>query len=207
MSFRRLPSVVFDTQTVRQSLLPGDPRRNGLSLSVEWVGAEHGALAEAAWQRSSVLLDGGIAELRLAGGTVAQLIHRGQKLIGPAELGFDWAALDRPARLIDALFDPRRFQVDLWLRPLVGLQYLSADSRVAWVVLVLGGRAQVRDEGGHWLETGQSALVRPNPRAVRIEGAGELLLVRLSAPSTSRALLSVKPRTAASPDNVSGVQD
>jgi hypothetical protein len=79
----------------------------------------------------------------------------------------------------------RRDAIDaqLWHRPLVGPMVVFAEPGEAWALYLIAGQARFADDSGlPDLAAGDTALLQAGAARLRhvLDGAGELLVVRLS---------------------------
>lgn len=121
------------------------------------------------------------APLRLRHGEAEQSLPRLQtgRLAAPGQL-----AVDQATRLA-CLAVRDGTDATLIARPLQGPMLLLADAR--WLAWLLAGRADVQQGNQRWPLDSASPVWLPHDPAqrLRIDGGGELLLVRLAAPPTA----------------------
>ncbi|GGK11629.1 HutD/Ves family protein [Luteimonas terricola] len=94
--------------------------------------------------------------------------------------------------VFNLMWQPGRVAPRLWHRPLVDSMLLFVDPGSSWAVHVMAGQATVGgDHAMPLLEMGDSALLAAGDARLRyvIEGAGELLLVRVEP----KALQTLRP--------------
>jgi len=135
-------------------------------------------------EREQVLLSGEGLALDFGGGDQRVLAppHGRQRFGGDAAVS---ARLQGGrAEVFNLMWQPGRASPRLWHRPLVGSMLLFVDPASIWAVHVMAGQATVDGDGDGalpLLEMGDSALLaaRAARRRHVIEGAGELLLVRV----------------------------
>lgn len=133
-------------------------------------------------QREQVLLAGEGLALDFGDGPERVLAppHGRQRFSGEAAV----QARLRAGRVevFNLMWQDGRVAPQLWHRPLVGSMLLFVDPGAAWVVHVLAGQATVGgDHALPLLEMGDSAMLEADAarRRCLIEGAGELLLIRI----------------------------
>ena len=101
--------------------------------------------------------------------------------VGPRRLA---ELLDGPTQDYNLIWRRDRIDAQLLHRPLVGPMVFFAEADVRWAIYVLSGHARVKDHPNiPRLELGDTALVESgNGESHRmiLDGAGELLLVRLA---------------------------
>lgn len=133
-------------------------------------------------QREQVLLTGDGLALQFGDGSERLLAppHGRQRFSGDVAVQARLHA--ERVEVFNLMWQPGRVAPQLWHRPLVGPMLLFVDPGAAWVVHVMAGHATVRgDQAAPLLEMGDSALLSADTgrRRCMVEGAGELLLIRV----------------------------
>ena len=139
-------------------------------------------------QREQVLLAGDGLALEFGDGSERLLAppHGRQRFSGDVAVQARLHA--ERVEVFNLMWQPGRVAPQLWYRPLVGSMLLFVDPGAAWVVHVMAGQAAVGGDGAislPLLEMGDSALLVADGMRRRhvIEGAGELLLIRIEPPA------------------------
>lgn len=135
-------------------------------------------------RRLMVLLRGEGLDLHFGNGEVLALDppHGRASYAGDAEV--ESRLRDGPCHALNLVHDPRRCEAELLHRPLVGPMVFFAEPEVSWLVHVLSGHAGRRRQGEAPLaQAGDSLLLLDDGEGGRLllDGAGELLLIRLRA--------------------------
>ena len=90
-----------------------------------------------------------------------------------------------PTQDFNLIWRRERVQAELLHRPLVGPMLFFAEPGVSWLVHLMSGRANFKDQAQvPSLETGDSALLESLEGGVRrliLDGGGEVLLARIAA--------------------------
>lgn len=153
-------------------------------LSIAEIEAEGPYSAYPGVQREQVLLSGGGLVLDFGAGGERPLAppHGRQRFDGGAAV---YARLpEGRVEVFNLMWQPGGVQPRLMHRPLVGSMLLFADPGAAWAVYLMAGQARVSDDvggGAQRLGPGDTLLLGAGAQRRRhhIEGAGELLLVRV----------------------------
>jgi len=133
-------------------------------------------------EREQVLLSGEGLALDFGAGDERALAppHGRQRFAG--DLPVAARRVSGRAEVFNLMWRPARVSARLWFRPLVGSMLLFVDPGSTWAVHMVAGRARLGAE--MLLERGDSALLGGGP-GMRgrqlLEGAGELILVRVDA--------------------------
>ena len=161
-------------------------------LSIAEIEADGAYSAFPGLEREQVLLSGDGLALDFGDGQERVLAppHGRQRFGGDAVV----QARLRGSRVevFNLMWHPGRVAPRLWHRPLVGSMLLFVDPGSTWAVHVMAGQATVgSDHAIPLLEMGDSALLATGDERRRyvIEGAGELLLVRVEP----KALQTLRP--------------
>ncbi|MGY1459757.1 MULTISPECIES: HutD/Ves family protein [unclassified Luteimonas] len=133
-------------------------------------------------EREQVLLSGEGLVLDFGDGHERMLAppHGRQRFGG--DVAVDARLQGSRAEVFNLMWRPGRVTPRLWHRPLVGSMLLFVDPGSTWALHVMAGQASVDgDKALPLLEMGDSALLAAGDMRRRhvIEGAGELLLVRI----------------------------
>ena len=135
-------------------------------------------------ERELVLLSGQGMRLDFADGESVELSppHGRHRFSGERALSAE--LLDGPTQDYNLIWRRDRIDAQLLHRPLVGPMVFFAEADVRWAIYVLSGHARVKDHPNiPRLELGDTAVVESgNGESHRmiLDGAGELLLVRLA---------------------------
>lgn len=141
-------------------------------------------------QREQVLLVGEGLMLDFEDGSERLLAppHGRQRFSGDAAVQVRLQA--GRVEVFNLMWQAGRVAPRLWHRPLVGSMLLFVDPGTAWFVHVMAGQATIGGDGAMplplpLLEMGDSALLVADDTRRRhvIEGAGELLLIRIEPPA------------------------
>jgi len=132
--------------------------------------------------RELVLLTGEGMRLDFADGESVELRppHDRHRFAGERELGAE--LFNGPTQDFNLMWRRERVSATLLHRPLVGPMLFFAEAGVRWLAYLISGRAMVKDRLlPMTLEQGDSVLLEPvDHQRLVIEGAGELLLVRIA---------------------------
>lgn len=181
--------------------------RNGRGWTREIHAEGRGGADEWDWRLSIAEIEADCPYSLFAGVEREQVLLSGAGLVLSGAAGDEWR-LDPPhgrqrfagdlpieARLeagrvevFNLMWRPDRVAARLWHRPLVGSMLLFVDPGDAWAVHVMAGHARLDDaEGRTLLEMGDTALLCGQGGRARqqLEGAGDLLLVRLGPPASA----------------------
>ncbi len=136
-------------------------------------------------QRELLLLEGEGIELRCGDAAPRRLTRRFERLRFSGETPVDCRLLDGPTRDFNVMVQAGRIEAQVLTRPLVGSMVLLPEPGVEWLVHVATGTARARRaEQRIELETGASLRVdfaSAEAGRAQLEGAGELILVKLTA--------------------------
>lgn len=135
------------------------------------------------YRRSQVLLQGEQLQLGFTDGRRLQLLPPYQQAHFD---GLDIVAChlpDGPVQVFNMIWHPSRTDLTLLHRPLVGPMVFLRDDQTEWFIHLLSGHAKLRGRIAYEMNAGDSLLLRPmNSERVVLEGAAELLLLRVSKP-------------------------
>lgn len=141
-------------------------------------------------QRQMVLLQGAGLQLTIDGGEPLNLLPPHGRAAYPGDAAVEAALLDGPCHALNLIHDPARCEVDILHRPLVGTMVFFSDPAETWLIHLLSGHAAGR-QSRHQAraETGDTLLLESDSKGDRflIDGAGELLLVRIRRPAPDEA--------------------
>lgn len=178
--------------TTELLVYPPPPADPAWRLSLATVEAKGPYSIHPEFERVQVLLSGpGFALSGLE--TRLGFERRGAKHRFAGELRLQVVEWSGPCRVFNAFARRGQWDVDLWLRPLVGSMFVFPDPATAWAIWLESGRAELRQGSRHSRLTPEAiALVGADGDGrVAIEGSGELVLARLrrlspAAPSPER---------------------
>ncbi|MEO8003118.1 MAG: HutD family protein [Arenimonas sp.] len=132
--------------------------------------------------RELVLLSGEGMRLNFADGESVTLNppHEKYRFAGERELSAE--LLGGPTHDFNVMWHRDRYEALVLHRPLVGPMVFFSEKNVTWVIYMLSGIAQFKDQP-HLIriQQGDSALLLPDDNSGRliIDGGGEVLLVKL----------------------------
>lgn len=135
-------------------------------------------------ERELVLLSGQGMRLQFEDGERVELSppHGRHRFSGERALSAE--LLDGPTQDYNLIWRRDRIDAQLLHRPLVGPMVFFAEAGVRWAVYVLSGHARVKDHPNiPRLELGDTAVIETGhgeAHRLILDGAGELLLVRLA---------------------------
>lgn len=146
------------------------------------------------YQRAQVLLQGEALRLGFVDGRRVMLEPPFQHTCFD---GNDVVACHLPAgpvQVFNAIWDPAQTDLTLLRRPMVGPMVFLREPGVTWFIHVLAGNATLRADTACELAQGDSLLLPAPADRVVLEGAGEILLLRLTHPqSPAESSISVLP--------------
>lgn len=136
-------------------------------------------------EREQVLLSGSGLTLDFGEGDERVLAPPHGRQRFPGDLPVAARLASGRAEVFNLMWQPARVAAQLWYRPLVGSMLLFVEPGATWAVHVVAGRAGLGGEDARMvLEAGDTALLGGGP-GVRgrqlLEGAGELILIRVDA--------------------------
>lgn len=183
----------------RADTLVTSPWRNRAGRTVELFAGPAAGTADPEWRLSIAIIDadapysdfsGYRRQQVLLGGGPLQLLagaHALARLEAPgSQVAFDGAAQvhaipENPCRVANT-FARRGWQLEAWLRPLLGTMMLPAQASGAWLGQVIGGQLRVRcnGEASPLLHRDDAFRIddRARPWAV-LEGSGLVLLAQV----------------------------
>ena len=132
--------------------------------------------------RQLILLAGEGMHLHFADGESVSLNppHDKHSFAGERELAAE--LINGPTQDFNVMWNRDRYEALVLHRPLVGPMVFFSEKNVTWVIYMLSGIAQFKDQS-HLLriQQGDSALLLPSSAGGRliIDGGGEVLLVKL----------------------------
>ena len=136
-------------------------------------------------QRLMVLLQGEGLQLHCGDGSRIDLSPPHGRASYPGDMPIEARLIDGPCHAFNLIHDPDRFAVEVLHRPLVGPMVFFEEAQVSWLIYVLSGQAGDRQPGQAPLaRSGDSLLLSAEAGSggrLLLDGAGELLLVRLQA--------------------------
>lgn len=133
--------------------------------------------------RQQVLLSGAGFELRWSDGRTLRAEPPRGRLAFAGEQAPECRLLDGPAQAFNVFTLRRRAGAQVLHRPLVGPMVFFSEPGVCWAVHLIGGRATIADGGQvRHLEAGDTLMLWADAERAVLDGAGELLLVKLAAP-------------------------
>jgi uncharacterized protein len=137
--------------------------------------------------RDLVLLAGNGIELEIGPAPAHKLTERFQRVHFEGEASVDCRLIAGPTRDFNVMARREAVRAEVVARPLVGSMVVFAEAGVVWIAHVLSGHAQARaDDTTVALASGDTLRIdfqTPDTGRVVIEGAGEIVLVKL-APDT-----------------------
>lgn len=134
-------------------------------------------------ERELLLLSGEGLRLEFDDGEKVDLLPPHQRARFGGARGVIGIPLDGQVQVFNLMWRADVLAATLLHRPLVGGMWCFCDERTAWAVHVLAGSAQVDGGAGPApLAQGDSAWLPAQRRRHSVEGAGELLLVRVQWP-------------------------
>lgn len=133
--------------------------------------------------RDLVLLAGNGIELDIDGAAPLRLDRRFQQVRFAGEQGVDCRLLAGPTRDFNVIVRRGVVTAETVARPLTGSMLVFPKSGTTWFAHVLAGTASARADGGSIdAETGDTLVIAVEAgHRVVLEGAGEIVLVRLVA--------------------------
>ena len=133
--------------------------------------------------RELVLLTGDGMRLNFDDGESVELLppHGRQRFSGERTLSAE--LISGPTQDFNLIWRRDRIAAQLLHRPLVGPMVFFAEAGVTWLIYLLAGQAQFKDQAQvPALQAGDSALLQPLEGGVRrliLDGGGEVLLARI----------------------------
>jgi environmental stress-induced protein Ves len=133
--------------------------------------------------RTLMLLDGGGVELEFGDGTPVQLTQRFARHLFPGEAPVSCRLLDGPTRDFNLMLRRGVVSGELLARPIVGPMVFFAETGVSWLVHVVSGAVQIKDNSVlAEIGAGDTLLLSAATGAAHhtiLNGHGELVLARL----------------------------
>ncbi|WP_372014756.1 HutD/Ves family protein [Pseudoxanthomonas sp. 10H] len=167
----------------REILATPDPEHWQVRLSIAEVDAAADFSPFPGVEREQVLLHGNGLHLRFDDGATVDLLPPHQRARFHGERAVTGVPVDGPVQVFNLMWRPDMVAASLLHRPLVGGMWCFGDERTAWAVHVIAGAARLGADGRERaaLAQGDSAWLPASPgrRRYSIDGAGELLLVRV----------------------------
>lgn len=138
------------------------------------------------YRRSLVLLRGEGMELRFADGNQRDVLPPHGRIDFAGDLALDCHLIDGPTRDFNLIWRPERVEASLHHRPLVGSMLFFPQAGSEWLIYLLAGHARIKDgpEHGH-LTAGDTLRILADDgdhQRLMLDGAGEVLVVKLSPP-------------------------
>jgi environmental stress-induced protein Ves len=133
--------------------------------------------------RELVLLSGNGLRLRFDDGEVHELQPPHDRLRFAGERVVRGELLDGPTQDFNLMWRRDAIDAQLWHRPLVGPMVVFAEPGEVWALHLIAGQARFADDSSlPDLAAGDTALLQAGDARLRhvLDGAGELLVVRLS---------------------------
>lgn len=139
-------------------------------------------------EREQVLLEGDGLRLHFGDGRVRELLPPFGRARYPGDEPVTGEPLGGRAIVLNLMWRPGGLQAELWRRPLVGPMLFFADPAETWLLYLLAGQGRFDDACGlPPLAQGDAALLAsPGRRRFLLDGAGEVLAVRLRARQPAR---------------------
>lgn len=138
--------------------------------------------------RTLVLLEGAGMALRFDDGEEVHIDPPHGRIDFAGDHALHCTLRDGPTRDFNLMWHPGRFSATLHHRPLVGSMVFFAEAGTRWIAYVLSGWACAKDQpGARRAEAGDTLVLHTDVAGggrLLLDGAGELLLVRLAPPST-----------------------
>lgn len=162
-----------------------------LRLSIAEINAVAGFSSFPGVEREQVLLSGNGLSLEFDDGGRSELLPPHQRLRFAGTRQVTGIPLDGPVQVFNLMWRPDALEATLLHRPLVGGMWCFCDAHTAWAVHVMAGAAQVGDGNARLvLAQGDTAWLAAGAGRRRhcLDGAGELLLVRVRWPGGGEGL-------------------